>query len=96
MYCVYLLKNLKNAKLYIGYSENLKRRLTEHNRVERKWELIYYEAYKDKRDALVREKRLKLFANAYAQLKRRLKNSLPVWLDRCGEESPNSSRQSAC
>ena len=39
-------------------------------------ELIYCEVYKSKKDALIREKRLKLFAKGFASLKRRLKYTL--------------------
>jgi len=39
-------------------------------------ELIYFEGYKSKRDALIREKRLKQFKKGYASLKRRLSDSL--------------------
>lgn len=61
-YFVYILKSLKDDKLYIGYTNDLKRRLIEHNRGEnfstkfrRPLELIYYEAYKNKVDAETRE-----------------------------------------
>ncbi|QSH39333.1 GIY-YIG nuclease family protein [Candidatus Kaiserbacteria bacterium] len=53
---------------YIGYTKDLRRRIAEH--VEKRggkttqnkkgsWELIYYEAYKNKQDAIGREKFLK-------------------------------------
>jgi putative endonuclease len=67
MFYVYILKSTINKDLYIGYSEDLKRRLMEHNsgnvratKPNRPWILIYYEAYKDKRDASKREKHLKM------------------------------------
>jgi putative endonuclease len=66
MFYVYLLQSLKDSKLYIGSTADLKRRLNEHNRGQsqstrlgRPWKLIYYEAYLDKRDADGREKFLK-------------------------------------
>ena len=40
------------------------------------YELIYYESYKHKADAKYRENNLKRFAQAYSQLKKRIKNSL--------------------
>jgi len=50
MFYVYILKD-KNNKLYIGYSADLKRRLSEHNRrhvyTSKRMEspmLVYYEA----------------------------------------------------
>ncbi len=83
MYYVYIIKSKKDNSLYIGYSDNLKRRINEHNNklsVSTKnkipWELIYYEAYKSKSDAKYREYNLKRFAKGYAQLKKRIENSL--------------------
>ncbi len=65
MFYVYVLK-CSNKDLYIGYSDDLKRRLHEHingNVKSTKSKLpvilIYYEAYKDKRDATKREYNLK-------------------------------------
>ncbi|HCJ66301.1 MAG TPA: excinuclease ABC subunit C [Elusimicrobia bacterium] len=69
MYYVYILKSLSNKKkLYIGYTENLKRRLTEHNSTLNKynyssrhkpWELICYLAFKTKDTAEDFERYLK-------------------------------------
>ena len=42
----------------------------------RPMDLIYYESYKSKEDALIREKRLKQFAKGFSSLKSRLYNSL--------------------
>lgn len=54
---------MKDNKLYIGYSRNLKERIKYHNngKVEatknrRPFELIYYEAFKNQQDATNREK----------------------------------------
>jgi putative endonuclease len=74
MYYVYLIKNKKNNKTYIGYTENLKRRLYEHR--NKKPDLIYYEAYKNKKDAYNREQKLKQRGQSIRWLKERLKNSL--------------------
>ena len=66
LFYVYVLQSKKDFALYIGYSCNLKNRIEEHNYGEvastksnRPWELIFYEAYKNKQDALRREKYLK-------------------------------------
>ena len=66
MYYVYMLKSLKDTMLYTGYTDNLQRRLYEHNKglVESTkkrcpLELIYYEWSLNKRDAQTREKYLK-------------------------------------
>jgi len=83
MFYVYVLKSRKDNKLYIGYTNNLKRRIQEH--IERKnfstayrgsLSLVYYEAFKSQKDAVVREKQLKKFKSSYGQLKRRIVNSL--------------------
>lgn len=80
MYYVYILKSLKDVKLYIGYTKNLKERLRQHNSGKnfsttnrRPLELIYYEAYKNKIDAQQKEKFLKTgWGRNY--IKRTLKN----------------------
>ena len=66
MYYVYILQSLKDKKLYIGYSSNLKRRLKEHKTGGSKstkcrlpFRLVYYEAHTSKEDAKRREKYFK-------------------------------------
>ncbi len=66
MYYVYIIKSQKTGKSYKGSTSNLKVRFTEHNKgltVSTKhgapWELIYYEAFQKKSDALREEKFLK-------------------------------------
>ena len=83
MYFLYIIKSLKNKSLYIGYTENLNKRLKEHNnnlsfttKKHSPWELVYYEGYKNQKDALDREKKIKQFGRVYSQLKRRINNSL--------------------
>ncbi len=74
MHYVYLIKNKKENKTYIGYTEDLKRRLYEHR--NKNPELVYYEAYKNKKDARNREQKLKQRGQSIRWLKERLKNSL--------------------
>ncbi len=80
MYYVYVIKS--GDKRYIGYTNNLKRRIEEHNRGEnrstrgRKWELIYYEAYKSEDDARERERKLKQRGRSRQILYERIKRSL--------------------
>lgn len=83
MFFVYLLRSEKDKSFYIGFAEDLKARIKKHemglvsstkNILPMK--LIYCEVYKSKKDALIREKRLKKFAKGYASLKGRLKYSL--------------------
>lgn len=83
MFYVYFIKSLKNGTLYVGFTNDLKRRLSEHNSGlsgytsrHYPYELVYYEAYKSEGDARKRESNLKLRANALSQLKRRLAESL--------------------
>lgn len=69
--------------MYIGSTNNLRRRFTEHNlgkifstKPRIPFQLVYYEAYKHEKDARNREKNLKLRSKAFSQLKKRLTNSL--------------------
>jgi putative endonuclease len=67
MFCyVYVLRSVKNGDRYIGFTVDLKNRITEHNNGKSKatkpylpWELIFYEAYRNELDARRREKYLK-------------------------------------
>ena len=98
MYYVYFIRNKKENKSYIGYTKDLKRRLSEHQdkiraRILRarpstkahkmtymlgalEPDLIYYEAYKSKKDAYNREQKLKQRGQSIRWLKERIKNSL--------------------
>ena len=76
MYYVYVLKDRETNGLYYGYTTNIERRLNEHKKKKKDSELIYYEAYKNKKDAYNREKRLKKYAQALTALKSRLTESL--------------------
>ncbi len=66
MHFVYILQSRKDQELYIGYTTDIRTRLAAHNAGEtqstkfrRPFDLIYYEAYVDKLDALGRERFLK-------------------------------------
>ncbi len=65
-YYIYILYSFKDEKCYIGYTNNIKRRLLEHldgksksTKNRRPFKLIFYEAYINKSDALRREKYFK-------------------------------------
>ena len=82
MYYVYLIKS-KTNKLYIGSTNNLCKRLKEHQNGRvfstknlDNIQLIYCESFKSEKDARLREKQLKYHGKAYQELKKRLKNSL--------------------
>ena len=76
MYKVYVFQNKEMNELYYGCTNDLTRRLSEHNKEKDCWEIIYYEAYKSEIDARTREGRLKQYAQALTALKSRLRNSL--------------------
>lgn len=78
MYYVYVIRSIKDNKLYTGHTNNLKRRFEQHNsgkvfstKNRRPFKLLYYEACNILEDAIKREKCFKTgFGRAY--LKRRL------------------------
>ena len=80
MFYVYVLKSLKDNRFYIGYTGDLQKRMNEHNEGlskstvhRRPLELVYYEACRNSRDAIHREKYLKsTYGHRY--LKNRLQN----------------------
>jgi putative endonuclease len=73
MYYVYVIKSLKDGKIYVGHTNDLRERIEEHNKGtvksthgRRPLKLIYYEASNILRDAIEREKSLKTgFGRAY-------------------------------
>ena len=75
-YFVYMLKSLGKASVtYVGYTNNLKKRIDLHNNNKgakftrgRKWKLIYREKLNSKREAISRE--------YYIKKNRKLRNSL--------------------
>ena len=78
-----MLRSEKDISFYIGFAEDIKKRMEKHNqglvistKNLRPMELVYCEIYKSKKDALIREKRLKQFAKGFSSLKSRLKYSL--------------------
>jgi putative endonuclease len=83
MHYVYLLKSLSAGNLYIGCTNNLERRISEHNENQSyhtkkysPWKLVYFDGYVSKDDAYGREKSLKLHAQGLRRLKERLRDSL--------------------
>ena len=66
MFYVYILESIKNRNLYIGYTNDLRKRFEEHNRGLNfstkpylPWRLIYYEACLNIEDAKRRERYFK-------------------------------------
>ena len=83
-HCVYILLSLKDGKFYIGYTTNLKQRLTDHfhgqskaTAPRRPFRLIFCEYFFSKKDALRREKYFKTTAGKKA-LKLMLRNGLKL------------------
>lgn len=64
---VYILRSIKDGRWYSGCTADLRKRLKEHNsgkfeswtRGRGPFELIYYEAYRNIKDAFAREKQIK-------------------------------------
>lgn len=88
MFCyVYLLRSIPTRSLYVGFTHDLRRRITEHNKAGSKstksyvpWELLYYEAHRNEQGARRREKYLKTTTGGSA-LKRMISEQL-----RAGEQ----------
>ncbi|KKR45198.1 MAG: hypothetical protein UT90_C0006G0034 [Parcubacteria group bacterium GW2011_GWA1_40_21] len=81
-YYTYILKSLKDNKMYTGYTKNLKLRFERHNKglvestKDRKpFTLMYYEACLNQQDATHREKYLKTY-NGKRFIRNRLKSYL--------------------
>lgn len=64
MWYTYVLRSLKNLTLYTGYTSDLRNRFKDHNSKQGSkytsrnapFEILFYEAFKDKRDAIKAEK----------------------------------------
>jgi len=83
MFYLYILQSKKDFNLYIGSTNDLRKRFKEHNssmvrstKHRIPFDLIYYEAYGSEKDARKREHNLKLDGRALAQLKSRITGSL--------------------
>ena len=79
MFYVYIIYSKGLGQHYIGQTNDLKRRITEHKtgkstytRRTDDWNLIYYEAYISRKLAMNRESKLKPRAKAYQELIKRI------------------------
>ena len=77
MYKVYILKSKCAERFYIGHTNNIEKRLSEHNRSKVKstkafvpWEIVYTENFATKSDAFRREMQIKSYksGNAFRKL----------------------------
>ena len=66
MYTVYILYSPRTDKYYVGYTNNLERRFSEHNRKKGKftdagipWEIVHTESFNSKKEAQAREAYIK-------------------------------------
>ena len=92
MFFVYILLSKTDKKFYIGFTENINSRLLAHNsgkvistKHRRPFELIYYEAYCNRKDAEGREKFLKS-GSGHRFIKKQLSNFL-------AEEATNTNTE---
>jgi putative endonuclease len=80
MYYFYVIED-ELGELYFGSTNDLKRRLKEHQEGKslatkgREWTLIYYEAYRNEKDARDREQKVKRYGGTKKHLKNRIKRS---------------------
>ena len=79
---LYILRSIKDGKLYVGVTKNVENRFRQHNegitpstRYRKPFELIYKECYNSKREALKRERYLKRLEGS-KEKKRILENCL--------------------
>ena len=96
MFYVYVLHSTKDHGFYIGFSTDLKRRLSEHKRgasfaakSRGPWKLIYCEAYTERDDAEGREKFLQSGAG-----RRFLRAQLRYYLERFPARAGDSNNRS--
>ena len=73
MFYVYILRSLKDEKYYIGSTSNVESRLAYHNFGKQRstknripFELVYFESYPTKSEALKREKQIKSYKGGVA------------------------------
>lgn len=77
MWYTYIIKSELNNKYYIGCTNNIKRRLQEHNngynystKNYKPWCLVYFEKFNNQKEAYEREKKIKSYkgGNAFKKL----------------------------
>ena len=84
MYCVYVLKSLKNDQLYVGRTSDLKKRISEHqagkvrttNRLN-PMKLIFFEGFTSKADSIRRERYFKT-SKGKSSLKQIIRDSVSI------------------
>ena len=71
-YYVYILQSTVDLSYYKGFTEDIAKRLEQHNNGESRytsrkmpWKLVYLEELPSKREALIREKQIKRYNSIY-------------------------------
>lgn len=87
MYFVYILKSVKNNRYYIGSTNDIKRRLVEHNngaggkftKLNGPWKLICFKIFDGVNEAGETEKKIKSYksGNAFRKI---INGEVPEWL----------------
>ena len=79
MYYIYLIRSENLDQFYIGQTDDLRRRVEQHQNGESRWtkraddwRLVYYEAYTSRKLAIIREQKLKNHACGYQELVKRV------------------------
>ena len=77
MYYVYLLKSEKDKDFYMGFTNNLERRIKEHNngfvvsaRSRKPFDLIYCEGYRPEKDARKKRAKLEIKVKSFHSIKK--------------------------
>ncbi|MBI5728400.1 MAG: GIY-YIG nuclease family protein [Candidatus Magasanikbacteria bacterium] len=85
MWKVYILLSIYHRKTYVGSTDNLDRRMAQHNSANVRstahyipWTLIYLECYPTEQDARNREKELKS-ASGRRYLKKAINHIIEIW-----------------
>ena len=86
MFYLYILGSQKDKNIYIGSTNNLRKRFKEHNsgkvsstKSRIPFELLYYEEYKTEQEARGRESSLKLRGQARTQLLKRINITMKLF-----------------
>jgi putative endonuclease len=77
MFYLYILQSDSSGRYYIGQTDNLDRRLAEHNdllytsskttkRFKGPWKLVYFEKYLNRSEAMARERQIKAWKSRKA------------------------------
>lgn len=79
MWYTYIIQSEKDKSLYIGSTNDLRKRFAQHNlqksiftKKKMPYKLVYYEAYLTQKQARMRERMLKYFGTTYHQLKKQI------------------------